>query len=411
MADPKTPSDTDTDTGKVNRRALLLGGGSTLGLAALGGCQSGSTPGSAPLAPGPSGEARSAELHASLGSPKVESAPVVLELVKLGAPPWKTFDPFLFCVHHRDDYPAGNAQLGPTAPLAGRNIGEDFANKDGWNMYHGDIVPGFPRHPHRGFETVTVTRRGFIDHSDSLGATARYGDGDVQWMTAGSGIVHAEMFPLLDERANNPTELFQIWLNLPAKNKFARPYFSMFWKNTVPVFTRTDEHGLETRVTVVAGAIDGARPPSPPPDSWAARAEADVAIWSLVLAPGARFELPAAAPGTDRTLYVFQGGGVRVGERSVSVGNAARLRQGVRIALEGGSQTTELLLLQGRPIGEPVVAYGPFVMNQRSEIEQAIRDYRATEFGGWPWQGDGPVHARDSGRFAVHADGRKERAT
>ncbi|HTV24677.1 MAG TPA: pirin family protein [Polyangiaceae bacterium] len=404
MTRRKTPEPEKPTT--IERRALLAGGAS-LGLGALA-CQSGPPPAAAGTARGP----QAGGPIAAGGAPLAEApARVVLQQLRLGPPPWETFDPFLFCVHHRDDYPAGNAELGPVASLAGRNIGQDFANKDGWNMYHGDVVPGFPRHPHRGFETVTVTRRGFIDHSDSLGATARYGEGDVQWMTAGSGIVHAEMFPLLDEQRQNPAELFQIWLNLPARNKFARPYFSMFWKNQVPHVARSDERGLTTHVTVVAGALDGATPPAPPPDSWAAQANADVAIWSLVMDPGARFELPRTAPGVDRTLYVFEGDGVRVGEASVRPVTAARLAQAVPVAIENGGSKSELLLLQGRPIGEPVVKYGPFVMNQRAEIEQAIRDYRATEFGGWPWRGEGPVHARDSGRFAIHADGRKERAT
>ena len=130
---------------------------------------------------------------------------------------WQTLDPFLFCVHHDDAYPAGNEALGPAASLAGRNIGQDFAGIDGWRMYHGTTVPGFPQHPHRGFETVTFVRRGFIDHSDSLGATARFGRGDVQWLTAGKGIVHSEMFPLLERDEPNTTELFQIWLNLPIR--------------------------------------------------------------------------------------------------------------------------------------------------------------------------------------------------
>ncbi len=81
---------------------------------------------------------------------------------------WDTVDPFLFCVHHNDDYPQANEQMGPAASLAGRDIGQDFAGKDGFRMYHGDVVPGFQNHPHRGFETVTIVRRGFVDHSDSL---------------------------------------------------------------------------------------------------------------------------------------------------------------------------------------------------------------------------------------------------
>src|SRR4051794_37183168 len=148
--------------------------------------------------------------------------------------PWETADPFLFCVHHDDAYPAGNERMGPAASLAGRNIGQDFEIRDGWRMYHGDAVPGFPQHPHRGFETVTVVRRGFVDHSDSLGATARYGAGDTQWLTAGAGIVHAEMFPLVEREAPNPLELFQIWLNLPSVDKFATPHFAMLWREGTP---------------------------------------------------------------------------------------------------------------------------------------------------------------------------------
>ena len=149
---------------------------------------------------------------------------IVLETLPLGFP-WQTADPFLFCVHHDDAYPAGNESMGPAAPLAGRNLGQDFEGKDGWRMYHGEVVPGFPQHPHRGFETVTIVRRGYIDHSDSLGATARFGSGDVQWLTAGGGIVHSEMFPLLERNEPNPLELFQIWLNLPSEDKAVDAYF------------------------------------------------------------------------------------------------------------------------------------------------------------------------------------------
>src|SRR5918998_36277 len=106
----------------------------------------------------------------------------VLSVKALGFP-WPALDPFLFCAYHNDAYPAGNEAMGPAASLAGRQLGNDFEGLGGWRMYHGETVPGFPAHPHRGFETVTLVRRGLVDHSDSLGATARFGAGDVQWVT------------------------------------------------------------------------------------------------------------------------------------------------------------------------------------------------------------------------------------
>src|SRR5262245_31303003 len=193
--------------------------------------------------------------------------------------PWQTADPFLVCVHHEDAYPAGNEQLGPAASLEGRDLGQDFEGKDGWRMYHGGAVPGFPGHPHRGFETVTIVRRGLIDHADSLGAAARYGRGDVQWLTAGRGIVHSEMFPLLDRQGGNPLELFQIWLNLPRAQKMAEPHFAMFWNDAIPRRVVRDDAGRPTEITVVAGRFGDAQPPPPPPRSWAAHPDSHVAIW------------------------------------------------------------------------------------------------------------------------------------
>ncbi|HET6345460.1 MAG TPA: pirin family protein, partial [Myxococcota bacterium] len=217
--------------------------------------------------------------------------------------PWKTPDPFLFCMHHHDDYPAGNAQLGPDAALTGRAMGQDFAGVDGWNMYHGEVVPGFPQHPHRGFETVTIVRQGLVDHSDSLGATARYGQGDAQWLTAGSGILHAEMFPLVRRDAKNPLDLFQVWLNLPRTRKMVAPHFTMLWAPSIPRQRYRDAGGREVEVTVIAGHLGDALPPAPPPASWAAQADADVAIWTLRLEPGAQWTLPAAQVGSNRALY------------------------------------------------------------------------------------------------------------
>ncbi|HYO59897.1 pirin family protein, partial [Archangium sp.] len=121
-------------------------------------------------------------------SQKGNQTPEAIISIKSLGYPWPTQDPFVFCVHHDDQYPAGNERMGPAASLSGRDMGQDFAGKHGWNMYHGRVVPGFPQHPHRGFETVTVVRHGLLDHSDSAGAAARYGGGDVQWLTAGKGL-------------------------------------------------------------------------------------------------------------------------------------------------------------------------------------------------------------------------------
>ena len=268
-------------------------------------------------------------------------------------------------------------------------------------MYHGDVVPGFPAHPHRGFETVTLVRRGRIDHADSLGATARFGGGDVQWMTAGNGIVHSEMFPLLHAESGNHAELFQIWLNLPARSKRVKPYFTMLWAETIPVV-----NAAGARVTVVAGTFGEATGPGTPPDSWAADPAHEVAIWTVALADGASLPLPLAARGTSRVLYVFDGE-FEVAGQVVSKGYLAVLDATAAVALRGRG-ASEALVLQGKPIGEPVVSHGPFVMNTATEIHEAYTDYRSSGFGGWPWKRRDPVHPREQGRFARHADGRVE---
>lgn len=323
---------------------------------------------------------------------------------------WQTIDPFLFCVHHIDRYPKGNDQFGPAASVAGRDIGQDFAGLDGWRMYHGDVVPGFPQHPHRGFETVTIVRSGYIDHSDSLGAAARFGAGDVQWLTAGAGVVHSEMFPLLNREGPNTLELFQIWLNLPSKDKLVEPYFTMFWDRDVPRRTFTDVNGRRVEVMIIAGALNGIHPPAPPPHSWAAKPDSEVAIWSITLEKGAIWTVPpATGRHTMRALNFFAGSSLRVADRVVSGPSAVQVQADQPIEIEAVDGRAEILLLQGKPIGEPVAQYGPFVMNTADELQRAFADYQRTQFGGWPWPENAPVHGRDGGRFARHADGRVER--
>lgn len=315
---------------------------------------------------------------------------------------WPGIDPFLFTAHHRDDYPAADGEsMRPDAPLTGRNIGQDFSGRDGWSMYHGATVPGFPQHPHRGFETVTVALEGFIDHSDSLGATARFGQGDTQWLTAGAGISHSEMFPLLNAEDRNPLELFQIWLNLAPEDKDADPHFDMFWAEDTPIVERGDG-GAKARFRVIAGEIDGVRALTPPPRSWAARPENHVAIWIVTLDPGASTELPAFDESAVRTLYNY-GGALTVDGQEL--GYDAAVLEPAAVTVTAGDEGAAFLVLQGRPIGAPVVQQGPFVANTREGIIDAIQDYRAGRFGQWHLDSDGPVLPHGEGRVARYPDG------
>lgn len=327
----------------------------------------------------------------------------VLNVVELGMP-WVGLDPFIMTVHHLDRYPAGNDVMGPAASLLGRQIGADFSYRDGWSMYHGDVVPGFPQHPHRGFETVTVVRQGFVDHSDSLGATGRYGEGDVQWLTTGSGVMHAEMFPLINDDSPNTLELFQIWLNLPPESKMVPAHFSMLWGEDLP----NVEPAPGVAVEVMAGQFGSWRPPSPPPDSWASRPDSHLAIWLVRLEPAVTWHLPAGAPGLNRMLHVFEGRDIDVGGVGVEAPTGVQVRSDREIELVNRAGPAQILVLQGRPIGAPVFQMGPFVMNSPEQLRQAVADYHRTRFGEWNWGGPSPVHPRSQGRFARHADGRLE---
>jgi redox-sensitive bicupin YhaK (pirin superfamily) len=320
--------------------------------------------------------------------------------------PLATPDPFLFCVYHNDNYPAGDGKM--QAPRRGN--GADFDPSGPYRMYHGERVPGFPSHPHRGFETITATLTGLIDHTDSHGNGGRYGHGDLQWMTAGRGVQHAEMFPLVNTAAPNPLRFFQLWLNLPAKSKMVEPAFRMHWAEEVPKASPAD--GVQ--VTVWAGEFGGVRALPPPPDSYASSAASDLAVFHISLAAGAQMTLPPAAGGgeTNRCAYFVEGAALevvdeaaagrpdvtRVTDKSI-VTLAAEKPALLRNPTSGGS-AVEVLVLQGRPLGEPVAQQGPFVMNTEDEIRQAFADYRATQFGGWPWPRPDEVFGAEKGRFA-----------
>ncbi|MBC8145824.1 MAG: pirin family protein, partial [bacterium] len=190
----------------------------------------------------------------------------------------------------------------------------------------------------------------------------------------------------------------------------AEPHFTMFWSNKVPVHFERDASGKSTTVTAIAGRIGDAIPIPPPAESWAARPESDVAIWTIRMEPNARWTIPAAHADSNRRLYFFSGASLAVADRDVPLTHYVELRPDADVDIVNGDGVSELLLLQGRPIGEPIAQRGPFVMNTEEEIRQAFIDYKQTQFGGWPWPSSYPVHPRDEGRFARHADGTIERA-
>jgi quercetin 2,3-dioxygenase len=323
----------------------------------------------------------------------------VQSIFQLGFP-WQTQDPFLFCVYHLDYYPKGNGDMSPAASLSGRNLGNDFTIKDGWRMYHGRTIPGFPSHPHRGFETITIVNKGFCDHSDSLGAAGRFGQGDVQWMTAGRGVQHSEMFPLLNSERENTLELFQIWLNLPSKDKYVDPHFAMLWHEDIPVI-KTEN----SSVKIIAGTYQNTKAPHPAPNSWAANMDNEVAIWNIHIDANTTYTLPKANTKVSRTLYFYEGESIEIEGKSIAPNFGINLNPAVDVTINVKGKTGYFLLLQGKPIEEPFAKYGPFVMNTNTEIQQAMHEYQVTQFGGWPWPHADNVHDKNKGRFAKYPDG------
>lgn len=311
------------------------------------------------------------------------------------ASPWQALDPFLFAVHHLDQYPAGDGRLG---------IKPEDRSKEGqgWRMYHGERVPGFPAHPHRGFETVSIVLKGYVDHADSLGGAARYGEGDVQWLTTGGGVEHGEMFPLVHTDKPNTMEMFQIWLNLPPEGKSAKPEFDMFWAEDIPIIETAN-----TKVTVIAGPFCDAKPLAPPSASWAANPENELAIWLIDIDKGGTVTLPVASDKALRRGYIFEGtatfdGDVQPPSHLVDL-DATR----ASVITNDGDEKVRILVLQSRPIEAPVVMRGPFVLNTNEQMIETIVRYQSEGYGRWPWPTNAHTHG-DEGRFIRYPDGRRE---
>ncbi len=229
---------------------------------------------------------------------------------------------------------------------------------------------GAPDHPHRGFETVTYLLAGRMEHRDSQGHAGRLGPGDVQWMTAGAGVIHSEMPEAEFQRTGGRMHGFQLWVNLPRRDKLIRPRYQEIPAARIPV-ARTPDGAVTVRV--VAGEALGARA--------VIETRTPIVYLHFTLAPGGRVVQPVP-PSYTAVVYVFGGEG-RVGadERPVSDGQLAVLADGGdAVGLAGGP--LEALLLAGEPLREPVARYGPFVMNTKGEIRQALLDYQAGRLGG-----------------------------
>jgi hypothetical protein len=214
------------------------------------------------------------------------------------------------------------------------------------------------------------------------------------------------MFPLLNKEGDNPLELFQIWLNLPRASKKVDPHFAMLWADEVPHYQTTDEQGNAISVRIISGKLGELEAPVVSPNSWAADPENQVGIWTIELAPGAEWTLPEASGGLKRDIHYYRGGTMKVDGQSVDVQHTIQLQADRPTKLVNGEQTSFLLLLQGRPINEPVVQHGPFVATTQGEIREAFLAYQEDEFGGWPWAKPDQTHGPDRGRFAKYADGK-----
>jgi len=319
---------------------------------------------------------------------------------------WPTQDPFLFCVHHLDHYPPGNSTQGLDSKyLKGRNIGQDFEPKDGFRLYHGEEIPGFPVHPHRGFETITIVRNGFADHADSLGASGRYGEGDVQWMTAGSGVQHSEMFPLLHSDKENTLELFQIWLNLPKSHKMVPADFKMLWAENIPKIKKDPL----VEISLIHGEIQGESFREAPSNSWAKNPANEVNILLVKIMKGGHFKFNKSQNPTHRSLYFFIGNEMRLNDELIKGKSGLFLDSSLDLDIFAEFHEVEFLILEARPINEPMAQHGPFVMNSKEEILQTIREYQVTQFGGWKWARPDMSHGPGTERFAKYPDGHMER--
>lgn len=313
-------------------------------------------------------------------------------------------DPWVGRFHHLDLYPAGDGnQCVRVDDLEGHTPGKDISEDLPWKMYFGKRAPGFPMHSHRGFETVTIVLQGVVDHHDSADEHGRYMAGDVQWMTAGEGIRHSEMFPLVYDEAPNTTELFQLWLSLPSWNKLVPCDYKMNWREDIPIL---DVEGGQVRV--ITGTYRGTTGPTATEASWASDPRSKMRILLVELERGGRVEIDNISETLNRNLYFYEGDSVIVDGETLHGKRSLKLKGDADFVIEANEGPAKLLLLEAEPIGEPIINDGPMIMNTQEEILQGYRDYWDTHYGEWNWGIPDPMHDKKAGRLTSRGENPRE---
>lgn len=227
---------------------------------------------------------------------------------------------------------------------------------------------GVGEHPHRGFETVTIVYQGELEHGDSSGSRGTIGPGDVQWMTAASGVVHEEFHSERFAREGGVLEMVQLWVNLPAQDKLTPPKYQGITARDIPLVSLPNQAGT---ARVIAGELLGVH--------GAASTFTPINVWDVELGPGSRAEFAFTSGHT--VILVVQTGSIQVADASLNTAELVRLDRSGGTVLIHARQTSRILILAGQPLNEPIVGQGPFVMNTREQIQEAIMDYRAGRMG------------------------------
>jgi len=313
---------------------------------------------------------------------------------------WDVEDPFLFVSHHEDDYPAGNRQQAPPLKeISGRDLGRDYQKFFGFRMYNGKVVPGFPMHAHWGYETITLAQVGYVDHFDTEGIQGRFGFGDYQWVCAPSKYQHNEMYPLANQEDRNPNDITQIFLNLPMSMKGGENAVNTVFKEEA-AFVESEG----SRVLVMCGKYGGHDVRSPSPVSWS-HGDNHVRILRVEMAPGARFVLDPTSAEAKRNLYYVSGGGLTICDREFEQGARATMVPTEEVVVVNGDSDSVLWVLEGKPIGEKVVAFGPVFLDNLDDVRAALDEIRKDLYSEWPWDVIDKAQPLGTGRFIEYPDG------